>query len=292
MKILIVGVDATCRAIVTGALGARGHEQSVAEDGERGLELVWAGKPALIIVGASLVEMSAAEFCRRARACPGGELAVILVITPHGEDLESVLEAGATDLHTTSLGPTALQIRVRIAERLVVEHARLRDRELRFRRLFESGVTGVTISDLDGNFKEANDAFLHMLGYTREEMLAGKLNWEVITPPDRLVPDIEARAQLRATGFLPLGEREFLHKDGRHIAALVGAAALEGTTECISYVADISARKGAEEALRASEGRYRILFDQSPFPKFLFDYETLGFLAVNDAATRNYGYSR
>jgi two-component system, cell cycle sensor histidine kinase and response regulator CckA len=292
MKVLLVGVGATCRAIVSGALNANGHQQSLAEDGARGLDLVVASKPALIIVGESLAEMSAAEFCRRARACPAGEHAVILVITPHDDDLESVLEAGATDLHTTSLGPAALQIRVRIAERLVAEHARLRDRELRFRRLFESGVTGVTISDFDGNFKEANDAFLEMLGYTRAEMLAGELNWEVITPHDSLVPDSEDRAQLRATGFLPLRERPYVHKDGRHISALVGSAALEGTTECISYVTDISERKRSEDALRASEARYHALFDNAPFSKFLFDYETLRFLAVNEAAIRHYGYSR
>jgi PAS domain S-box-containing protein len=84
----------------------------------------------------------------------------------------------------------------------------------------------------------------------------------------------------------------YVHKDGRHIAALVGSATLVGTTECISYVADISARKGAEEALRASEAQYRALFEQSPFPKFLFDHDTLRILAVNDTAIRNYGYSR
>jgi PAS domain S-box-containing protein len=131
-----------------------------------------------------------------------------------------------------------------------------------------------------------------MLGYTHQEMIGGKLNWETITPPDQLVPDIEARAQLRATGFLPPRERAYVHKDGRHIAALVGSAALEGTTECISYVTDISARKQEEEALRVSEERYRTLFEQSPFPKFLYDYETLQFLAVNETAIRHYGYSR
>ncbi|MGO8997866.1 MAG: PAS domain S-box protein [Polyangiaceae bacterium] len=292
MKILLVGVDAASRASVARALGERGHKQTLAEDGAKGLEMVGMSSPALVVLADPLTDMSAAEFCRRARACPGGEHAVILVITPRDEDLESVLEAGATDLHTTSLGPAALQIRVRIAERLVAEHARLRDRELRFRRLFESGVTGVTISDFDGNFKEANDAFLEMLGYTRAEMIAGALNWEVITPHDSLVPDSEDRAQLRATGFLPLQERQYVHKDGRHIAALVGSAALEGTTECISYVTDISERRQSEDALRASEARYHALFDNAPFSIFLFDYETLRFLAVNEAAIRHYGYSR
>ena len=254
--------------------------------------MVRTGAPALVIVEDPLSDMTAAEFCRRTRARPEGADAVILVITSRVEELPAVLDAGATDLYATSLGPAALETRVLIAERLVTQHARLRDRELRFRRLFESGVAGVTIADFDGNFKEANDAFLRMLGYTREEMTAGKLNWEVITPPDHLVPDIEARAQLRATGFLPLRERYYVHKDGRHIAALVGAASLEGTQECISYVTDISARKLEEEALRASEAQYRALFEQSPYPKFLYDQATLRFITVNDAAVRSYGYTR
>jgi two-component system, cell cycle sensor histidine kinase and response regulator CckA len=292
MKALLAGLSPASRAIVASALGRRGHDPLVVGDGAAALEMVRRDCPPLIIVEDPLSDMTASELCRRARACGAGADAVILVIAHGDGDLPAVLEAGATDLYTSSLGPAALEIRVAIAERLVAEHARLRDRELRFRHLFESGVAGVTISDLDGNFKEANDSFLRMLGYTRDEMLAGKLNWEVISPLDRLVPDTEDLAQLRATGFLPLRERAYVHKDGRHIAALVGAAALAGTTECISYVTDISAQKSTEEALRASEAQYRALFEHAPFPKFLFDQETLRFLAVNEAAIVHYGYSR
>ncbi len=292
MKALLVGICAASATIVAGALSARGHEPILVEDAARALVAVRAHRPPLVVVEDPLTDMTAAEFCRRVRGCAEGEDAVILVITNRDDDLPSVLDAGATDLYVTSLGPAALQTRVLIAERLVAQHARLRDRELRFRRLFEAGVAGVIIWDLDGNFKEANDAFLAMVGYTRQDMLSGQLNWEVISPLDRLVPDTEERAQLRATGFLPLRERAYVHKDGRHIAALVGSAALQGSTECISYVTDISARRAAEEALRASEEQYRTLFEQSPFPKFLFDYETLVFLAVNDAAVCSYGYSR
>jgi len=292
MKVLLVGVATGSRTIVANVLATRGHEEIAAVDGAQALIAVRRDSPALVVVEEPLADMTASEFCRQARATPGGLDAVILVITGCDDELPAVLDAGATDLYTTSLGPAALQTRILIAERLVTQHALLRDRELRFRRLFESGVAGVTISDLDGNFKEANDAFLTMLGYTREDMLAGRLNWEVITPLDRLVPDTEARAQLRATGFLPLREREYVHKDGRHIAALVGAAALEGKTECISYVTDISQRKREEKTLRASEGQYRTLFEQSPLSKFLYDPGTLRFLAVNETAIAHYGYSR
>jgi two-component system cell cycle sensor histidine kinase/response regulator CckA len=292
MKVLLVGVAAGSHATVAKVLTAQGHEALVTHGGARGLEILKEDSPALVVVEDPLADMTATDFCRRARASPWGADAVILVITNGEGGLPAVLDAGATDLYITSLGPAALETRLLIAERLVSHHARLRNREIRFRRLFESGVAGVTIWDFDGKLNEVNDAFLAMLGYTREEMRAGKLTWEVITPPARLAADTEARAQLRSTGFLPPREREYLHKDGRHIAALVGSATLEGTSECISYVTDISMRKRKEEAIRASEEQYRALFDQSPFSKFLYEQETLRFLAVNDAAIRHYGYSR
>ncbi|MGA3124547.1 MAG: PAS domain S-box protein [Polyangiaceae bacterium] len=212
MKALLVGISAGSAAIVANVLGARGHERVAGHDGVRALEIVRGLKPALVVVEDPLADMRATEFCRRARACPEGVDAVILVITSQDDGLPDVLEAGATDLCTTSLGPAALEIRVLIAERLVRQQAQLRDREIRFRRLFESGVSGVTITDIDGHFKEANNAFLDMLGYTLDDVSAGKLNWKVITPPDRWVSDIEARAQLRSTGFLPVEERVYVHK--------------------------------------------------------------------------------
>lgn len=292
MKALLVGVGDEWESIVARVLGTRGHQQTAALDGAGALATLTTLQPALVVVQDPLRDMSAADFCRKARQLPAGEIAVILVITNRQEELSVVLDAGATDLYPTSLGPNALEARILIAERLVIQHAKLRDRELRFRRLFESGVAGVVISDIDGNFKEANPAFLRMLGYSTDDVACGIVNWESITPPHRLVPDIEERAQLRATGFLPLLEREYLHKDGRRIAALVGSAALDGSNECISYVTNITERKQAEAALRASEERYRVLFDQSPLPKFLYDHQTRRYLMVNDAAVASYGYSR
>ena len=218
-----------------------------------GLELIRHGSPALIIVEDPSSDMTSTEFCRRARACPEGAEAVILVIIAGTEDLAAVLDAGATDIYATTLGPAGLETRVLIAERLVAQHARLRDRELRFRRLFESGDAGVILSDLDGNFKEANGSFLAMLGYSRDDVLAGRLSWEAITPVGLLVADTEDRAQLRATGFLPLRERVYVHKDGRHLAALVGSAALEGTTECITYVTDITERNRMDAHVRQAQ---------------------------------------
>ncbi|VTR93797.1 multi-sensor hybrid histidine kinase : PAS/PAC sensor hybrid histidine kinase OS=Desulfococcus oleovorans (strain DSM 6200 / Hxd3) GN=Dole_1520 PE=4 SV=1: PAS_3: PAS_3: PAS_4: PAS_8: PAS_4: PAS_3: HisKA: HATPase_c: Response_reg [Gemmata massiliana] len=55
---------------------------------------------------------------------------------------------------------------------------------------------------------------------------------------------------------------------------------------------DVSARKNDEEKLRRSEDQYRRLFEASPHPMWVFDTQTLGFLAVNDAAVSQYGYTR
>jgi PAS domain S-box-containing protein len=212
------------------------------------LELLGRAMPPLVVLEDPLADMSAVEFCRMARALPAGEDAVLLVISNRDDELSNVLDAGATDLYTTTLGPAALEARILIAERLVLKHAKLRDRELRFRRLFEAGIAGVVISDLAGNFKEANPAFLRMLGYTREDMLAGVVDWEAITPPHRLVPDVEERAQLRATGFLPLVEREYIHKNGTRVAVLVGSVALEEPfrrAEILGQFASIREKNGS-----------------------------------------------
>lgn len=62
--------------------------------------------------------------------------------------------------------------------------------------------------------------------------------------------------------------------------------------ELLVKVARLAERKRASETLRASEEQYRILFQSNPHPMWVFDIETLAFLAVNDAAIHHYGYSR
>ena len=55
---------------------------------------------------------------------------------------------------------------------------------------------------------------------------------------------------------------------------------------------ELGERRRAEDALRASEHSYRLLFEENPRPMWLYDPDTLAFLEVNDAAVSGYGYSR
>src|SRR5207244_3094302 len=92
--------------------------------------------------------------------------------------------------------------------------------------------------------------------YSREEVLAGRMRWADMTPPEWRERDAVAIEQLKTTGAAPAWEKELLHKDGRRVPVLVGVAMLDGP-RCITFMADLSERKRTEEALRRSEEQLR-----------------------------------
>jgi PAS domain S-box-containing protein len=126
--------------------------------------------------------------------------------------------------------------------------------EARFRRLTESGIMGIVVSDASGRFQEANDAFLSLLGYTREDVAAGLLNSKTANTSTRLQTDSQAIAELMAQGYARPWEKELLCKDGTTVPVLVGAAMIDdGSGENIAFVVDLRERKRAEAAVREAE---------------------------------------
>jgi PAS domain S-box-containing protein len=124
----------------------------------------------------------------------------------------------------------------------------LEQREAKIRRLVDANVVGVLVSDEDGRLIEANDAFLEMVGYTRDDLTSGRLRWPELTPSESRLSSERAVAQLRATGTCDVFEKEYFRRDGSRVPVLVGAAAVDGSgSETVAFVLDLTERKRAEE---------------------------------------------
>ena len=142
-----------------------------------------------------------------------------------------------------------------------LENARLyndlQEREARIRRLVDSNIVGIVIWDIEGRIMDANQAFLDMVGYAREDLVSGRLRWTELTPAEWHDADEQIIAELKASGTLQPREKEYVRKDGSRVPVLVARALFEWKPdEGVSFVVDMTDRKRAEERLRASEQRF------------------------------------
>lgn len=169
---------------------------------------------------------------------------------------------------------------------------KLRQSEARFRCLLESNIIGIFFPELDGKIFEANDAFLQMVGYKREDLLAGKVNWKDMTPPEYQELDELKVEELKTVGTCTPFEKEYIRKDGTRIPILVGAAVLpESEQSTVAFALDLSDRKQAELALRQSEAKFRRLFDAN-IVGIIFPDLSGNIFDANDAFLDMVGYTR
>jgi PAS domain S-box-containing protein len=130
----------------------------------------------------------------------------------------------------------------------------LEKREAKIRRLVDANIMGMFSGKFDGRIIEANEAFLRLVNYNREDLVSGRLNWKELTPPEWRDLTERALEQLKATGVLQPYEKEYFRKDGSRVPVLVGSAVFEeGQNEGVSFVLDLSEKKRAEDALRRSQ---------------------------------------
>ncbi|MGG6240389.1 hybrid sensor histidine kinase/response regulator [Nodosilinea sp. AN01ver1] len=137
------------------------------------------------------------------------------------------------------------------------------DSEARFSHLAESGIIGTMLADLNGFVLEANDAFLNMVGYSRDDLRSGQIRWQEMTPPEYRDVSEQSQAELRTRGVCTPFEKEYIRKDGSRAPVLLGSAMLSEST-VIGFVLDIADRKQAEAALRQSEARFQVLVSNLP----------------------------
>ena len=213
-----------------------------------------------------------------------------------------------------------LHARVRELEKVVAE---LRRENAEFRRgdramcaalqrLVSSGVIGIMLTNFHGDILDANDALLKMVGYTRADLVSGEVRWDKLTPPEFLAVDAQMMEAAKYTRIAPPYEKVLIHKDGRKIPILLGAALVDGSEdEGICFVVDLRdlkqgeevrralavasaqqvERQRAEEALRSSEYRFQRLVDSGIVGIITADrYGAI--LEANDAFLGMLGYSR
>jgi PAS domain S-box-containing protein len=151
-------------------------------------------------------------------------------------------------------------LKFQIAER---EKAETAVRELatglqsKIRCLVNSNIIGICIWDVEGRIIEANEAFLHIVGYGRGDLASGRLRWTELTPSEWREAYEQALSELAANGICKPFEKEYFRKDGSRVPVLVGAALLEERRdEGVAFVLDLTERKRAEAQARESERRY------------------------------------
>ena len=127
---------------------------------------------------------------------------------------------------------------------------RLQTSEKRFRQLAEISGFGLMVADDEGGISYLNPALTELLGYSVEEVAAGQVRWEEISPPEARDRDIAAWQEVLATGKCAPFEKVFIARDGRAVPVLIGASMLEpvdGRREVAAYVLDLTERKQSEQ---------------------------------------------
>lgn len=201
------------------------------------------------------------------------DLPFIFVSGTMGEEAAiDALKTGATDyVLKTRLSRLAPAVRRALREarerrQLLSAERELRQREVEIRRLVDASIVGIFIWDSQGRILEANDAFLQMMGYSRDELLSGEMCWTELTPPEWLDHDEPLWVpKLKVTGSLQPFEQEYLRKDGSRVPVLIGAASFDETVNRgVAFVLDLTERKRAEEAARQSERELRDVIETIP----------------------------
>ena len=159
----------------------------------------------------------------------------------------------------------------------------------RQRQIAEANVVGVVTANRDGWITEANNAFLQIVGYAREDL---PLHTDKITAPDWRTRNEAAWREIDERGATAPFEKEYVRKDGGRVPALVGAARVPGTNEVVAFVLDLSTLKRAEAEAEHTRVFLDSVVENLPNMVFVKDARELRFVRFNRAGEELLGYRR
>ncbi|MEG4036160.1 PAS domain S-box protein [Microcoleus sp. S36b_A4] len=147
-----------------------------------------------------------------------------------------------------------------------------------FRRLFESNIFGVAIGDFSGRIAYANQSLLNMVGYTRSEMLSGKMRWDRMTPPEYLHLDALAAGELRDHGVATPFKKEYIRKDGSRVPILMGGTTLNADDRepetIVAFYIDLTEISRVEAELKHNQERLQIAQQAGKIGTFELNIQT------------------
>lgn len=197
---------------------------------------------------------------------------------------------------TSELVKMNKRLRQEIEERKRAEKA-LRESEERFRSISASAQDGIVMMDSKGNITYWNEAAERIFGYTKEEVI-GKEAHIILTPERYHETYKKGVSRFRETGQGPVIRKTLelsaVRKDGVEfpIELSVSAIKLRGKWYSTGIVRDITDRKRAEEALRESEERFRLLAENSTDIIYTLDIKSERFTYISPSVERILGYTR
>jgi two-component system, NtrC family, sensor kinase len=259
-RLLAVDDSLTYLQLLASELGREGYDVALAHSGEEALTLLAVQPVDCILLDLMMPGMSGQDTCRRIKASPQWRDIPLVMLTAH-DDRETMIEginAGADDYIAKSADLEVLKARLRAQlrrkhfedeNRRIREQLVRRETEARFQRLIQSNIIGIILGEPGGRLDDANQAFLELVGWSRDELLAGELHWDRLTPPEARARDQAAFAQLRQSGSASPYETELVRRDGSRVPAMLGMVLPEGTDRAVGFVLDRSEQHQARERL-------------------------------------------
>ncbi|AUX43942.1 histidine kinase [Sorangium cellulosum] len=207
-------------------------------------------------------------------------------------------DGSARRLHVTGVFVRDAQDRpyraVVFIEDMTAEERALAESGAKLKSIFCSDIAPMSFWTPDGRVTDANDAFLRLLGYTREELAAGLVRWDRCTLPEDLSADERARAELAAGKPTCTPYRKmYVRRDGTRVPVLLSGSLLPGgrvEDGGVALALDITELQQAEEAARRGERLFRALSESIDYGVWLCDPEGRC-VYVSDSFLRRSGMS-